>query len=235
MKDLGTLRRALQAPAPDPGRLHLGEIMARGRRLRRRRRALAAGGFACLAAVLATAGIAVGHLGRTEHPMPQFPLSAGHSPGRNPNAPYGAVIHTGIKSQTGELVFFMVRVHVKELPGTTFGIMGGYRTAAGHLAGAVETNETSGPDTSPGFHAVEAPINGLPEFGYYAGPAAKITGTVGGQKVRASVARWSVNRKIVIFWFSTRDNLGGQDVTGLAAVSAHGRKLPAGHNGVGHG
>jgi hypothetical protein len=152
-----------------------------------------------------------------------------------PPQPYGAVIGTGIQTKSGELVFYGVHVHVKQLPGTTFGIMGGYRDDAGHLSGVVETNETSGSDVSAGFHAIEAPINGIPEFGYYAGPAAKITGTVGGQTIQASLAHWSVNPKVVIFWFSATDDPNGQDVTSLAAFNAQGKPLPPGNSGVGHG
>jgi hypothetical protein len=103
----------------------------------------------------------------------------------------------------------------------------------------VETNEFSGPDTAPGFHAVVAPEEGMPEFGYYAGPAAKITGFVGGRRTLAHIladhARWSVNPKIVIFWFSPRANPHAQEVTGLAAYNARGKQLPAGHNTVGVG
>jgi hypothetical protein len=152
-----------------------------------------------------------------------------------PGRPYGAVIRTGIQNKPGELVFYAVHVHVKQLPGTTFGIMGGYQDSAGHLSGVVETNETSGSDVSEGFHAIEAPINSIPEFGYYAGPAAKITGTVGGQTIQASLAHWSVNPKVVIFWFSPADDPSGQDVTSLAAFDAQGKPLPPGNSGVGHG
>jgi hypothetical protein len=235
MSDLETLRRALQAPpVAELARPRIGEVMSRGRRLRRRRRALAAGGFACLAAVLAAAGIGASQLGRPAAPVQQPPLTAVPPPHR-PAGAYGAAIDTGIRKNARELVFFAVRIRNKHLPGDTFGLMGAYQDRAGHLSGKVETNETSGSDVTAGFHAIEAPINGIPEFGYYAGPAAKITGTVGGRTIRAATARWSVNKKIVIFWFSPRDNPGAVDVTNLAAFTAHGKKLPPGHSGVGHG
>jgi len=156
-----------------------------------------------------------------------------------PPRPYGAVISTGIRDSAGELVFYAVRIHVTQLPGTTFGVMGGYRDASGKLTGDVEANEFSGSDTAPGFHAVEAPMTAsgqaVPEFGYYAGPAAKITGVVGGRRILADHAQWSVNPKIVIFWFSPSANHGAQAVTGLAAYNAHGKRLPAGHNSAGVG
>ena len=47
---------------------------------------------------------------------------------------------------------------------------------------AVMANETEGSDKAPGFHAVQGSMEidqGVtPTFGYYAGPAAKITGEV---------------------------------------------------------
>jgi hypothetical protein len=239
MTDIETLRQALQAPAgPEFGRLPIGEIVARGRRLRRRRQALAAGGCACLAAVLAAAGIAAGHLGRSGQPGVQSPLTAAPILHQPRNA-YGAVIRTGIRNSSGELVFYAVRVHVRQLPKTTFGITGGYLNAAGHVRADVTANEFSGSDVAPGFHAVEAPntVNGqaIPEFGYYAGPAVKITGKVGGRTIRAGQAQWSMNPRIVIFWFVPRDDRGARDVTGLAAFKVHGKRLPPGHTSVGHG
>jgi hypothetical protein len=64
MTSLHELRRALQAPpAAEFGGLHVGEIMARGRRVRRWRRVLATGGCAGLAAALAAVGVGVSQLG----------------------------------------------------------------------------------------------------------------------------------------------------------------------------
>jgi len=240
MTDLDTLRRALRArPAADLGRLDIGQIMLQGGRVRRRRRILAASGGAVLAAVLAAVVISAGlpgRPGREPHPVPA--LAPGHSADRGRNAPYGAVISTGIRDSAGELVFYAVKVHTAQLPQTTFGVMGGYRKA-GKLTADVESNEFSGPDTAPGFHAVQSPTsaNGhpVPEFGYYAGPAVKVTGVVNGQRIQAGHARWSVNRTIVIFWFSPRDNPGAHTVTGLAAYNAQGKLLPAGHSSPGVG
>jgi hypothetical protein len=240
MTDLDTLRRALRArPAADLGGLDIGQIMLRGRRVRRRRRMLAAGGTAVLAAVLVTVVISIGLPGgpaRVPHPVPA--LAPAQSADRGPNAPYGAVIQTGIRDSAGELVFYAVKIHMAQLPHTTFGVMAGYQRP-GTLTADVESNEVTGPDTAPGFHAVESPVsaNGhpVPEFGYYAGPAAKITGVIGGRRVQASHARWSVNPAIVIFWFSPRGNPAAHTVTGLAAYNTHGKPLPTGHNTPGAG
>jgi hypothetical protein len=138
-------------------------------------------------------------------------------------------------------VFYGVRIHLRQLPGTTFGIMAGLRGASGGLTPEVETNETSGPDTAAGFHAVQSPSStgsppvAIPEFGYYAGPATSITAWQGGRLVHADLARWSVNRRIVIFWFARQAGSGGSALTGLAAYDTAGHRLPAGHPAAGQG
>jgi hypothetical protein len=122
------------------------------------------------------------------------------APGRSAApAREGRVISTGIKDAGGELVLYGVRIHTQQLPGITFGIMAGLRDSAGGLTPELETNETQGSASSAGFHAVEAassvgsPAVAVPEFGYYAGPAATITAQEGGRQVRAHLARWSAN------------------------------------------
>jgi hypothetical protein len=233
MTDLETLRRALRAPAPELRQPPISAIMAQGRRVRRRRQALVAGGLACLAAV----GIAAGYTAAPSRSAVQPTTTAPAPP--KPRDAYGAVIRTGIRTSSGRLVFYAVRIHARQLPKTTFGIMGGYQNSAGHVSNGVEANEFTGSDVAPGFHAVEAPTTvneqAIPEFGYYAGPAVKITGKVGGRTIRADTARWSVNPAIVIFWFAPRDDPGAREVTGLAAFNVHGERLPAGHATAGHG
>ena len=153
----------------------------------------------------------------------------------------GRVISTGIAGAAGEVVFYGVRIHLRELPGTTFGIMAGQRDSSGGLTPEVETNETTGSDTAPGFHAVESsasvgsPAVAIPEFGYYAGPAAKITAVEGGQQVQAGTARWSVNPGIVIFWFPPGTDPGGAPLQDLTASDAAGHQLPAGNAAPGNG
>jgi hypothetical protein len=161
-------------------------------------------------------------------------------PGRSAGpAREGRVISTGIKDSGGELVFYGVRIHTQQLPGVTFGIMAGLRDSAGGLTPEVETNETQGSASSAGFHAVEAassvgsPAVAVPEFGYYAGPAATITAREGGRQVQAHLARWSANPRIVLFWF-TPSSTGGTPQN-LTAYSPAGHTLPAGNSAAGHG
>lgn len=82
MTDLDTFRQALQAPgvphrgAPDPAALDIDKIMARGRRIRRRRRLVACGGSACLAAGLISAVTGISHLGRQDPSPAQAPAAS---------------------------------------------------------------------------------------------------------------------------------------------------------------
>jgi hypothetical protein len=143
----------------------------------------------------------------------------------------GEVIPSGF----GDVVFYGVKVQIPQLPQTTFGIMAGARDAAGGLTDLVATNETAGSDKAPGFHAVSGgmTVNGheVPTFGYYYGPAAKITGRIRGTIGEAHQARWSVDPNVVVFWFDP----GVAEPEDLKAYDAAGAELPAGDTGVGHG
>ena len=79
---------------------------------------------------------------------------------------------------------------------------------------------------------VGSPAVAIPEFGYYAGPAASITAVDHGRVIRARLARWSVNPRIAIFWFIPP---AGATLTGLAAYDAAGHQLPAGSAAPGNG
>jgi hypothetical protein len=146
----------------------------------------------------------------------------------------GDVIGTGIRDSSGELVFYGVKLQEPRLPNTTFGIMGGIRDAAGGLKDLVIANEFSGSDKAPGFHAVTGGANldghDVPSFGYYAGPAAKITANIGGATTVAHQASWSADPSVVVFWFDSAADPGR-----LRAYDAAGNKLPTGNTGVGHG
>ena len=255
MTDLETFRQALKAcdppgwPGPGPGVPHssaldAGQILAKGRSLRRRRRMAAAGGSLCVAAAAFAAVTSIGHLSR---PSPVPALSSPHSAGPAAGgtgrpaerAQEGRVIRSGIRVAGGELVFYGVRIHSHQLPGVSFGIMAALRGPTGGLTPQVETYETTGSGSSSGFHAVEAassvgsPAVAIPEFGYYAGPAATITAREGGQQVQAHLARWSANPRIVIFWFTPAST--GSAPHNLTAYSAAGHPLPAGNSAPGHG
>ena len=80
MKNLETLRRALhsaEGQAATRQELDLTTIMARGRRLRMRRRVTAAGGTVCLAGLVVVIAVGTAHLMRPSLPVPQQPLAPG--------------------------------------------------------------------------------------------------------------------------------------------------------------
>jgi hypothetical protein len=187
-------------------------------------------------------------IGSTRTPVP-VPAPSRTSPAPSPRAavggsrPEGKVIDTGIRDAQGEVVLWVVKVHDKAIPQTHFGIMAGTRTRAGKLIPGVMTNEFDGPDDAPGFHAVESPMGvgkptvNFPEFGYYAGPAATITGQLhgSGPLLHAATAHWSLNHSIVLFWFPPRVNPHAGQISNLSATDAHGNTLPGGHNNPGVG
>jgi hypothetical protein len=167
------------------------------------------------------------------------PAASTPAPAPDSPAPVGAVVPTGIRLPGGEVVLYAVAIGEKSLPGIHFGVMAGQRDAAGRLTARVESNEVTGSDRAAGFHAVQAAteVDGvrMPEFGYYAGPAAKITARAGGRQIQARQARWSQDPGVVLFWFDPADVSAGQDPTHLAAFDAAGHRLPAGNPATGHG
>jgi hypothetical protein len=211
----------------------------------RRRLLLAALATAAACAALTTAGVmsanaATKPAGTVPAASKSRPATPSPAPAQPPaSAPLGAVVPTGIRLPGGEVVLYAVAINEPSLPRIHFGVMAGQRDAAGRLTDRVESNEVTGSDRSPGFHAVQAPteVEGarMPEFGYYAGPAARITARAGGHQIRARQARWSQDPTVVLFWFDPADVPAGQEPTGLAAFDSAGHRLPAGNNSPGHG
>jgi len=169
-----------------------------------------------------TAPVAVGAAPVAAAPVSPSPTRVG--------TPDHEVLGDVIPSGLGDLVFYGVQVQEPRLPQTTFGIMAGTRDAGG-LKDLVIANETNGSDKAAGFHAVTGGLNAdgqdVPSFGYYYGPAAKITAQSG----VAHQAQWSVDPNVVVFWFDS----GVAEPEGLKAFDAAGAELPAGDTGVGHG
>jgi hypothetical protein len=167
--------------------------------------------------------------------------SAAPAPSRTPgsgeeqdNTPIGPVADTGIKAAQGTWALYLIALSDKAVPGTHFGVMLGRRLPGGKLTADVVTNETTGSDTAPGFHAGEGSmvLDGGRSlvFGYYAGPVAKVTGKAHGKTVTAHLAA-SGKDGVQIYWFGG----GVTTVSGLKAVDAHGRALPAGNPELGVG
>ncbi|MDR7278101.1 hypothetical protein [Catenuloplanes atrovinosus] len=216
--------------APD-----LNSIMAAGHRIRRRR--LAAELVAASVIVIA-AGVGVtAALPTTEPPRPAAPAPASSTPSDD----LYRVVPTGLRQPGGEIVLQVVPAEVQGA-GTDirFGVMAAVRDDTGAMRDLMMTNEVQGSDVEPGFHAVHAPmtVDGtrVPEFGYYAGPAATITGrSAAGTRVEARLAEAEVGAdRIVVFWFDPA-TAGEGEVGDLAATDAAGNALPRGNNVVGHG
>ncbi|GLY36619.1 hypothetical protein Amsp01_026430 [Amycolatopsis sp. NBRC 101858] len=194
-----------------------------------RKRLVIAGTVVAACGALAVSGVLTSANAAPAAPAPPVALAAApvSPPPTRAAEPEHEVLGEVISSGLGDLVFYGVKLREPRLPQTTFGIMAGTRAGED----LVIANETSGSDKAPGFHAVTGGLNAnghdVPTFGYYVGPAAKITSSAG----VAHQARWSADPNVVVFWF----NLGTPDPARLKAYDAAGNKLPGGNTGVGHG
>lgn len=223
-------------PDFEPRPLDLAVVMAAGGRLRRRRRFAvgAASGLAVLALLVGgaqfarpqtppqqTAALAVP---ATSVPDP-VPASGDAASG----AVLGEVVTTGLRDDLGERVLWVVSAE----PTAAFGIVSGRRLADGSLRPEVLANESAGSARAEGFHAAQAPMavedRTTMAFGYYAGPATRITVRVAGRPIDAQQATWSEDPSIVLFWFPPDLVKPGAKPSGLTAYDRDGGKLPAGN------
>ncbi|GAA0794812.1 hypothetical protein [Spirilliplanes yamanashiensis] len=216
MNDLDAFRAALHAEPPDlsPDGPDLAHIMRTGGRIRRRRRALAGAG-----AALAVAAVLAGGM-QLQQPGASSPAGPG------PAAPS---VSTTIGSGGWR---FEVRPVDSE-----FGVL-----AIGPEEGqAVMANEVEGSATAPGFHGVSISMltgekqTPTPLFGYYAGPADRITATAGGRVYAARIATPAARPDIRIFWFDPAEvgpTFRGKNLT---AYDVAGNRLPDGNNTPGAG
>jgi len=194
-----------------------------------RKRLVIAGTVVAACGALAMSGVLTSANAAPAAPTAPVALAAApvSPPPTREAAPEHEVLGEVIPSGLGDLVFYGVKLQEPRLPKTTFGIMAGTRAGKD----LVIANETSGSDKAPGFHAVTGGLNAdghdVPTFGYYVGPAAKITSSAG----VAHQARWSADPNVVVFWF----DLGAPDPARLKAYDAAGNKLPGGNTDVGHG
>ncbi|WP_410647135.1 hypothetical protein [Amycolatopsis sp. cmx-4-54] len=245
MTDLETLRSALrEPPAEDFAEPDLGAIMTKGRRIRRRRR-LATGGGGIAAAVVTVLVIvgAVALKGSSSEQQPLPPAASAPAPAP-PSAPvpaptvteapserpFGEAIPLGVKGEDGrELVIHAFAIDEPQLPDVRFGLQVAYRNRAGDYDALLAANEFKGSDRSFGFHAVDGGdlIRGtfVPVFGYFSGPAARITSTVRGKPVEAKAVPWSEDPSIVIFWFDPGQVESPYVLTPLIAYDVRGQRL----------
>ncbi|RSD25840.1 hypothetical protein [Amycolatopsis eburnea] len=232
MNDLDDFRAALRQPPEEPfAEPDLAAIMAGGTRMRRRRRVLTSvAGVAAAAVVVLVVGFAVQVRQPAPAPVaqPPAPVSTTSAPSTAAEQPMGDVIGTGIKTTRGEIVFFARAVDAPELPDVHFGLVAGFRSGE-TLESVLMTNEFRGSDRSFGFHATDGgELSGdevIPVFGYFAGQAARITTTVHGKTVDASLARWTEDPNVVVFWFDPVAVPNSAVLTPLIAYDAAGKRL----------
>ncbi|RSN58681.1 hypothetical protein DMH01_21870 [Amycolatopsis sp. WAC 04182] len=246
MTDLETLRSALrEPPAEDFAEPDLGAIMTKGRRIRRRRRlATGAGGVAAtLVTVLVIVGAVAlrGSSSSEQQPLPPAASAPASVPMPPPvpaptitaapaEAPFGKAIPLGIKGEGGrELVIHAFAIDEPQMPDVKFGLQVAYRNGDGDYDALLAANEFKGSDRSFGFHAVDGGdlIRGtfVPVFGYFAGPAARVTSTVRGKPVEAKAVPWSEDPSVVIFWFDPGQVESPYVLTPLIAYDARGQRL----------
>ncbi|WCN84177.1 hypothetical protein [Micromonospora sp. LH3U1] len=250
MSELDRLRHAMRATERPDATLDLATVMREGRRLRTRRRVAGAGAATLavgLAAVVVAVGVRPGDPSTDERPPPVAvaPPTAGASPTApkslrptsppgtthdvTPPKPQGQVIDSGVRHGTDQRVYYIVGVSVPGQPTVTIGLAAGRRAPDGTLTTDILVNAVEGADRGPGFHEIgydqrssAAPV---PTFGYFVGPAQRIIGTVDGRKVDAQLARWSVDKKVVIFWFDPAELTPGERLDGIVANNGSGRRL----------
>jgi hypothetical protein len=234
MNDLDDFRAALRQPPDEPfAEPDLAKIMADGTRLRRRRRLVtSAAGIAAAAAVVLVVVFAVQLRQPAPAPVAQppspRPALSTTTPAPPAEKPVGDVVGTGIRTPGGELVFYARAIDLPELPDVRFGLVAGVRSGTS-LQALLVTNELRGSDRSFGFHATDGGEtigdHVIPVFGYFAGPAAKITTTVHGRTVEARLAKWTADPGVVFFWFNPDDVPDSASLTPLVAYDADGRRL----------
>ncbi|MCG5441952.1 hypothetical protein NIE79_005008 [Micromonospora sp. NIE79] len=252
MSELERLRHAMRATERPDAVLDLDSLMREGRRLRTRRRVAGAGaatlatGLAAVVVVVAVGASGPGDPAPTGHPPPVAvaPPPVGVSPwaekslgstppptvGRDepPPKPLGQFVDSGVKHGTDRRIYYFVRVSVDGEPKVSIGLAAGRQAPDGSVTTDILVNDVDGSDRSAGFHQIgydEGSAAPVPTFGYFVGPAKRIIGTVDGRQVDARVARWSVDKQVLIFWFDPAQLTPGERLDGIIAHDSSGRRL----------
>ncbi|WAL68245.1 hypothetical protein ORV05_10915 [Amycolatopsis cynarae] len=254
MPDIDEFRAALRQEPEQGYRVpDLDAVVALGKRIRRRRRMAAASGVvAVAAAVVVVLGLTsqlrpgaprVGDGGPAisvaRPPAPATTAGESSAPPEDvvPTAgesstPVGDVVPTGIHDEAGEIVLYAVGLDEAALPDVHFGLAVGHRGPSGRVAMDRVANVITGTDRAPGFRVFDGGTDEtetrtwVPAFGYYVGPAARITTTVRGKTVEASLASWSKDPNVVFFWFTRDEVPDGTLATPPRAYTADGSALP---------
>jgi len=241
--DLHEFHETLRSDADfTPRSLNPDDIMVAGGRLRRRRRVMVAGGTAAmvLAVVVGVTAIARPEPRIATPPAATTTPSVSAAPTHKPKltsmndyqGPFGTVIDTGLVNADHEKwALFGVRPRGAKST-AAYGLCIGSQDAKGDLEEFLPIDEIA--DSPVGFHTIQAAmaLDGnieQPAFGYYVGPAKRITVTAGGKVIDAHLAPWSLHPDITVFWFSPADVKPGAQITTPAAYDATGAPLPKGN------
>ncbi|WP_433319009.1 hypothetical protein ACQP0U_13365 [Micromonospora sp. CA-269861] len=252
MSELERLRHAMRATERPDAVLDLAAVMREGRRLRTRRRVAGAGaatlatGLAAVVVVVAVGASGPGDPAPTERPPPVAvaPPSVGVSPmpekwpdptppptvarDEPPPKPMGQIVDSGVRHGTERRVYYFVPVSVPGAPKVSIGLAAGRQAADGSLTTDILVNDVDGSDRRAGFHQIgydEGSAAPVPTFGYFVGPAERITGTVDGRQVDARLVRWSADKQVMIFWFDPAQLEPGERLDGIIARDGSGRRL----------
>jgi hypothetical protein len=228
--DLDGLRAALAEPPAEPfADVDLARVMRLGRRRRRYRRL--ATGASALAAVAAVAGLLAG-VQQWREPAPP---AIGAPPTVTPGPPttsdglqIGDVIDTGAVDDEGEVVLYLRAFEPDQyLPAPA---VRPYQLVLGHRQGKAVTADVVGGSRVPtqGFHAltVGRPGRDVPFYGYYAGPARRVTAEAGGLVYTAETAVVD-QAGVTVFWFPRKDvkPLAAFPALPMNAYDGKGRRL----------
>jgi len=237
VNNLDDLKDAMHSP-PDfePRPLDLAGVMTAGSRMRTRRRfAVGSASALTVAALLVGGSLLARHdTGTSTSTTSVAPAGPGVLAPQTHEGVIGELIDTGLLAGGAEQVIYGVPVEGSPRPDVDFGFMLGRRLPDGSLEGDVMINETEAAAKAPGFHSPEAPmdVNGVaaPAFGYYVGPATKITVLADGHEVIAQQAPWSRDASVIVFWFDPAQAKADAELEKLTAYDKDGKKLPAGNN-----
>lgn len=203
----------------------LDEIVRKGRRLRARRRV--ASGLAGLAVFSIVAGGGATLWAKTSYgggdPAPAESAADGL-----PAGTWGEPVETGMTQPGGQVVLML-----SFLKTTGMQSVGCFEAADRTLHGCRRVEDFTERTFATGFHAIHAPGtvpgNGkLPVFGYFIGPARKITAKADGRTVTAQETVWSENNDVTLFWFPLDQVAPDAVLTDWAAYGAEGKPLPTG-------
>lgn len=225
MTEADSLRHAMEDDAAQYRfrSVDIERAMRVGRRMRTRRHLLATGGVLAATAALVTV-VSVGLPGAATDRRDT--TVAPSDPSVKPD---GDVIPTGMHDATGEFVLYLVAGYQTinrqgiPVPGDGYGLALGHRDTNGSI---VPLTITGSSDLSPGFHSLTR--GAVPLYGFYSGPVARIRVSSDDHEVGATIARWSRNPDIAIFWVSPSNGFAAatKGAYDISAYDVNGETLP---------